>query len=117
MEKISIHLHKKVAALAFEYPYEHAVMQSLFVLLGVLLAAYVYLVSASVLNVIGQREATQKSSSLESTIGSLEQHYFSLSEGISRESGSRLGLAPVKEKSYVYRLSEVGAVESYSNEI
>ena len=106
-----------MTALAVEYPHEQHILRALIALFGLLLSAYLYFVSASVLNVIAEREASQRSASLESTIGSLEQHYFSLSEHVNPDSGPLLGLTPVKEKSYVYRLSTVGAIAEASNEI
>ena len=117
MNSIHLQLNKKVAALSAEHPFEHVLLRYLFVAAGLLAFVYLYLVAASVLNVIAQKEADQNSSALESKIGGLEAQYFSLSQDITQQKASELGLLPVSESSFVYRLSTVGLNSSAQNAI
>jgi hypothetical protein len=108
MNTLSIHFNKKMPALAAELPYEYALFRALCAAALCVALAYVYLVSSSVLNVIAQRESDAASGLRESALGELEAHYFSLSKNITQEEAASIGLSPIKESSYVYRLRTVG---------
>jgi hypothetical protein len=110
-------LNKKVAILSMEHPYEYAVLRYLFIAACVIVLAYLYFVSASVLNVIAEREADQSSAALETRIGTLEGEYFALNESITPTHATELGLQPIKESSFVYRLDTVGVVSVAHNAI
>lgn len=117
MHTLQLQLNKKFAALSLEMPYEQAIFRYLCIAVALIVLAYLYLVSASVLNVIAQREAAQGSSRIESNIGVLEGKYFSLSEAVTPAEASKLGLAKVTETSFVYRLDTVGVAPSSKNAI
>ncbi len=91
-----------------EHPFEYALLRYLCLASCALVLVYLYLVSASVLNVIAQREADQSSAALQSQIGRLEGKFFSLSHDITPEHAAALGLKPLSDSSFVYRLSTVG---------
>ncbi len=110
-------LKKKTAALAIEHPYEQIAFKVLLVILGMLIFAYLYFVAASIMNVVARREALAHSSRIESAIGDLEQKYFSLSQQVTPEEGSRLGLVPVTQPSYVNRPGNVGQANTAQNAI
>lgn len=115
--QIQQQLNKKVALLSIEHPYEHVVLRYLFVAACVLILAYLYFVSSSVLNVIAEREAEQKSAVLETSIGTLEGEYFALNESITPTHASQIGLHPISESSFVYRLDTVGVASVAYNAI
>lgn len=117
MNTLQLQLNKKIAALSVELPHEYTVLRGLFLVVGVLILAYLYLVSASVLNVIAQREADQASASLQSNIGVSEGKYFSLSRDMTPARAAKLGLQPVAQSSFVYRLDTVGIVSAEQNAI
>ena len=117
MNKISLQLHKKISVLSIEMPHEAVAFRYLSIMAGILVFAYLYLVCASVLNVIAQRESNQASANLESQIGVLEQKYFTLSQRVTPEEANTLGLLPIAERSYVYRSSSVGVVRDSTNAI
>lgn len=70
--------------------------------LAVLLFGYLYFVSASILNIMAQREAEASLAQVQSTIASLEQEYFALDEHVDQSIASSLGLAPIEGAQYVY---------------
>ncbi len=96
-------MNKHIAILSLEYSFERVAFRVLFALLGIILCGYLYFVGASVLNIIARKEASRSSVSLQSSIAGLEKQYFALSEGVTPETGSTLGLSPVHETDYVYR--------------
>ena len=100
-----------------EHPAEGILFRVLSILLIAAIGGYLYFVSASILNVIARKEALTKVSVIQGSIGGLEQRFFELSSGIRPESGPSLGLAPVGEKTYVYRPGNVGAATIARNEI
>jgi len=102
------YMHKKVSLLAVEHPLERRAIQTAVVLLVCFSCAYLYLVTASILDIMGQREADRKVTSTESSIALLEQRYFNLSQSIDPAQGRSLGLAPIESTSYVYRERTVG---------
>ncbi len=117
MNTLQLQLNKKVAALSAEHPYEYSILRYTLFFACALVAIYLYLVSASVLNVIAQKEADGMSAKLESELGVLEGKYFSLSRNITAEHASELGLKPLTGNSFVYRHGNVGAAASAQNAI
>jgi hypothetical protein len=96
-------MNKKISILAIEFPYERAAARVLFALLVLLLCGYVYFVGASVLHIIARKEASAKTTQLQSAIASMEQQYFALSHSVDKSTAGELGLAPVSGTQYVYR--------------
>lgn len=117
MNTLQLQLNKKIAALSAELPYEYSAVRVLSVAVGILIFVYLYLVSASVLNVIAQRESDQASAAHESKIGVLEGKYFTLSKNITPAHASELGLKPVTDTSFVYKLETVGFSPAAKNAI
>ena len=85
--------------------------------LAILSIAYVYFVSASIMNVIARKEALDESASLASAVSVLEREYFAALEGINPEDGARLGLTPVSTTVYVRRPGTEMAITHESNDI
>jgi len=104
-------------SLTVEHPAERFIRQGLFVTLVVLICAYGYFVTASILNVIARKEAIAQSASLESTVALLERDYYALAAAVKPDQGARLGLAPVSDTKYVRRPGTVGALDSQPNEL
>lgn len=102
-------MNKQVQILAIEYQWEQTLLRGLLVMLAVLTLGYLYFVAASVMNVIAHKEASVRSTQLESSIGLLEREYFALSQELTPESGSALGLSTISDQSYVYRPGTIGA--------
>ncbi len=96
-------MNTQIAILSIEHVYEKLAFRVLFALLGIFLCGYLYFVGASVLNIIARKEATRASATLQGSIASLEKQYFSLSEAVTPQTGTTLGLAPVSDTDYVYR--------------
>ena len=103
--------------LSAEHPYEYAILRYMCIAAAGLMFVYLYLVCASVLNVIAQREADQASSALESNLGELEGRYFSLSQVITPEHAEKLGLEPLSASSFVYRRTNVSVGPTVQNAI
>lgn len=82
---------------------ESHVLQLLILLLGLCVAAYLYFVGVSIMNVIGSREASIESERLQSIVSTLEEEYFALSKSISPENGVGLGLSKTSATSFVRR--------------
>lgn len=108
-----------VASLSFhaEHSIERTVLRIVTFILIALACLYLYFVTASVLHVMARREALSKITAIQGSIGALEQHYFTLTEGLSASEGHTLGLAPVEETAYVYRPGTIGAATIARNEI
>ncbi|MBI4088245.1 hypothetical protein HY418_02575 [Candidatus Kaiserbacteria bacterium] len=108
-----------VARMSFaaEHSFERTALRVIFVSLAALACLYLYFVTASVLHVMARREALAEVNNIQASIGTLEQHYFQLSQGISAQDGPPLGLAPVADTSYVYRPGTIGAATIARNEI
>ena len=117
MNKLTSQLNKKIIALSAEHPMEASLFRYVSLAVAILLCAYLYFVSATVLIVIAQREASRSSAALQSDIGVLEQKYFSLSQEITEEIAGTLGLEPIAARSYVYRPGTVGIGSVTSNAI
>lgn len=104
-------------ALNAEYPLERALFHAFFVVLFVLISAYLYFVASSVLNVIARKEALAQSTRLGTAIGAYEKDYFAISQTVKPEAGLALGLSPVSNTAYVYRPGAIGQAEAPHNEI
>lgn len=98
--------------LAVEYPAERIMFALLLTVLGILFFAYFYFVIGSVFNVIGEKQADAASANLQGSIATLEQQYFSLSQALTPEAASAMGLAPVQSTQYVYRPGNAAAAAS-----
>jgi hypothetical protein len=105
-------IQKRTSIMSMEHEYERIAFKWLFITLAVLIAAYLYFVSASVLNVIARKEAMRSMTESTSAIASLEQRYFDLSQGMTKETAGNLGLAPVSDTAYVFRPGTVGVAYS-----
>lgn len=82
---------------------EHLVVRALIMALFMCVAAYLYFVGVSIMNVIGSREASIESERLQSIVSTLEEEYFALSKSISPENGVGLGLSKTSATSFVRR--------------
>lgn len=100
-----------------EHPVENSAFRALAGVLLILASAYIYFVGATVLNVIARKEALARSAQLTTIIGAFEKEYFAVAETITPDAGTGLGLAPVSNEAYVYRLGAVGQAETLHNEI
>ncbi len=115
--KFDFSTHQKGISLSLEHPFERIIVPVLSFTLVVLIAGYSYFVSASILNVIDRKEALAQITRIQGVIGGLEQQYFTLSQGVSANTGVALGLTPVQNTYYVYRPGNVGAVTIARNAI
>lgn len=97
-------------SLSLEHPRERMILQVFGIALAVLIFAYLYFVTASVLNVMARREALAQINDIQSRVGSLEQRYFALAQSAGPEDASALGLSPVEKTEYVYRPGNAGTV-------
>ena len=104
-------------SLITQHPLERTIFRALIAVLFILICAYFYFVSASILNVIARKEALSEIVSLRSTVSLLERDYYALSANITPSAGMRLGLSPVSETSYVHRPGTVGVAQVRTNEI
>jgi len=100
-----------------EHPAERAILKLLVVALMTFLGAYVYFVSASVLNVIARKEALAQTATLSSTLSLLERDYYAAAAAVTPSVGERLGLVPISNTQYVYRPGTIGAARVVSNGI
>ncbi len=91
------------AGLAVEHPYERRAFSILLIALAILVAAYLYFVTASVLHVMARTEAVNQAQAIAASIGGLEKQYLALSQSVSPQEAPALGLAPISNVSYVYR--------------
>lgn len=110
-----IDIHKKSSALTVEHPAELLLFKVFGGIIVVFACAYVYLVSATALNVIASREASARAANLEGAVGTMQQQYFALSQEAAAASPASLGLAPVSDTSYVYRPTTVGLASPADN--
>lgn len=85
-----------------EYRHEQTLLRALLITLGVLSAAYLYFVGASVLNVVARKEAVAESQKLQSAIAIMEQELFALADSVDTSIASTIGLEPLQETAYVY---------------
>lgn len=108
-------VHKKISILTAEHPAEHLVFNAIILAIVCTCCLYAYLVSMTALNVIAGREAAARAATLESTVGSMQQQYFALSQAVAAAAPDSAGLVRVAETAYVYRQSTVGLVTSTDN--
>ena len=93
---------KGTFSLTIEHPTEQRIFRILCAILGVLLFAYLYFVSASILNIMADREAEASLARVQSAIASLEHEYFALSESVDQGIAASLGLTELENTHYVY---------------
>ena len=103
-------INRKDSILQMEHPIERPAIKWLFAVLILLVCAYLYFVSVSVLNVIARKEALREMSDITSSIATMEQRYFHISQDMTQDTANNLGLKPVKTTAYVYRPGNVGVV-------
>ena len=115
--KFDFSTRQRGISLSTEHPFERIATHILSLTLIMLVGGYLYFVSSSVLNVIARKEALAQVTKIQSVIGGLEQQYFTLSQGVSSETGVILGLTPVQNTHYVYRPGNVGAATIARNAI
>lgn len=101
---------RQTQVLAVEYPIERFAFSALVVLLAVLFCAYFYFVSVSVLNVIGEKQADASAANIQGSIASLEQQYFALSQSLTPQAATAMGLTPIENTQYVYRPGDAAVV-------
>lgn len=107
LQKARMLPERKVSAVAFAG--ESHMLQVLSILLALSVAAYLYFVGVSIMNVISNREASVESERLRSTVASLEEDYFALAKSISPGSAGNLQLTASAGTSFVRRTSAVAA--------
>jgi hypothetical protein len=95
-------------AFAMEYPKERYILQTLILMLVACFALYLYFVSSSVVHVMERKDALARANTIESTISTLENTYFTLSQGLTAQEGSHIGLVPITNIVYVHREGRVG---------
>ena len=100
---------RQTSILAVEYRAERVIFTILAVLLCALIFGYFYFVTGSVFNVIAEKQADAQSANMQGTIGSLEEQYFSLSQSLTPQTATDMGLAPVQNTQYVYRPGNAAA--------
>jgi hypothetical protein len=91
---------------------EEYILRVLWPLCGVLIVAYVTLVSLSVVHVIARKEAMEKAIQTRSIIAELEHDYFARSEALTAAMAHERQLLPVSNKRYIERLTAVGVAET-----
>lgn len=92
-----------------EHPVERAAFRALLAALLLSVSFYGYFVGSSIFNVIASKEAALEIARLQTAVGNLESEYFALSEDVSPERATLLGLAPVSQTEYVYQPGAVGS--------
>lgn len=117
MNTFNLQLNKKISALSLELPHENSILRVLFIAIAAVIAMYLYLVSASVMNVMAQREADHTAAVLESDIGLLESEYFAINQKLTLAHAHKIGLRPIENETFVYRLDTVGVAPSVQNAI
>ena len=110
-------IQKQMSVLSREYALEHTMLKVLGAVIVTLILCYVYLIAVSVLNVMARREALQKSDTMQSMMGEMEQQYFALSTSLDPARAQMLGLSPLKDTVYVYRTQMVGTAIRQRDEI
>ena len=97
-------------------PREESAIRFLGVALVLLVFAYIFFVSLSIVNVIARKEANDETKALRSIVGQLERNYFTLSHGVQAADGKGLGLTGVSDTEFIHRPGAV-ARDSVRNEI
>lgn len=96
---------------------ELRIFWALSLLVGILLASYLYLVSSSIVNVIVRGELENKITTAHSSLSILETEYLAKKNAVSFERALALGFHAVGEKQYVAKQSLFGNALSLGNEI
>ena len=104
---------RKVKAIAFAG--ESHLIHALSIFLAFSIAAYLYFVGVSIMNVISNREASVESDRLRSVVGTLEADYFSIQKTIAPHAASSYGLTARAEATYVRRTSGVASNANLSD--
>lgn len=113
--RMNTQLKARTTILTMEHPLEPVFRKGLFAAFFVLVLLYLYLVFASVLNVIASKEASSNAARLEGVVGTREQEYLAMSQFVTPETGAEIGLAPVETPTYVVRPSTVGMADTNSS--
>jgi len=100
-----------------EHPLENKAIHALAFMLLLAIFSYFYFVGASILNVVARKEALAKSAQLTTDIAKYEKDYFAISQSLTPEYGTQLGLSPVSKTAYVYRPTSLGQAQMQHNEI
>ncbi|HWO07771.1 MAG TPA: hypothetical protein VNM40_04305 [Candidatus Paceibacterota bacterium] len=85
------------------YRGENHLLSFLYFAFGLCIAAYIYFVGLSIMNLIANREAIVESDRLQSEVASLEEEYFELAKGITPSVASAHGLSKPVQTSFVRR--------------
>lgn len=93
---------RRAISLTLEHPAERLLLRVLALSLTILALLYVYFVGASIGNVMARTDAIKQIASLAGAVAMLEREYFVASQSIGPESGSKLGLLPVENTTYVH---------------
>jgi len=105
-------MHTTIAILSIEHSAERHILRALLLVLALLACGYLYFVAASVLNVIASREASAQASRIETSIGSLEERYFTLAQSITPQEGESLGYVHIANESFIYRAGGTALVNT-----
>ena len=84
-----------------EHPFEAHFRTFLSIALVVGIVFYVYLVGASVVNLMARKEAFASAVSTNAKVSDLEQQYLTFSHGLTPEQGTALGLHAVNPSAYI----------------
>lgn len=110
--KLNLFVSERRVSLATEHTLEPLIRQALFAFLIAFFFLYLYLVSASVLNIMARKEASSATLALQSKVAELQGEYFALSESVDPALASAIGLAPIAETHYVYRPGNAAAASA-----
>ena len=105
------------SGLARALPLERYAVSALSITLVLLVAAYMYFVASSILNVMARSDAQRGMRAIEGSMGALEQQYLALSRSVDVASASAIGLAPVESTAYVYRQTNAAMIGMPRNQI
>ncbi|TSC85854.1 MAG: hypothetical protein G01um10148_762 [Parcubacteria group bacterium Gr01-1014_8] len=112
--------HRRISKTSFfvtALPREESAIRILCGMLGIVVFAYITLVSISIVNVIARKEAMDSATALRAVVGQLERDYFATSHGVTLQSGDSLGLSPVSDTEFVHRPGAVGTAGATRNEL
>mgnify|MGYP001607765899 FL=1 len=69
------------------------------------------------MHVMARSDALAEIRDIEGSIGGMEQEYLALSEAVSPERATAMGLSPVAETAYVYRPGNTAVASTRSSEL
>lgn len=110
--KLNLFVSERRVSLAIEHPFERVLRQVLFVVLALLVLAYLYFVAASILNIMARKEANAATLAFQTSIAQMEGDYFTLSQGLDPQYAGALGLAPVGNTTFVYRPGNAASADT-----